>query len=77
MIINSRPLNRLLDDEMYEIMTPNYLLFGRELYQENANWESNSDTVELDFPKRIKYVESITEHFWKRWGFEYVTSLRE
>ena len=77
MIIISRPLNTLHDDEMYEIMTPNQLLFGRILYQENPNWESHSDIVEPDRPKRIEYVESIIEHFWKRWRFEYITSLRE
>ena len=76
-IINSRPLNTLYDDEMYEVMTPNHLLFGRKLYQENPNWESNSDIVEPDLPKRIDYVKSLTEHFWQRWPSEYVTSLRE
>ena len=63
--------------EMHEVMTPNHLLFGRKLYQENPNWESNSDIIEPDLPKRIEYVESLIEHFWKRWSFEYVTSLRE
>ena len=77
MIINSRLLNTLHDEEMYEIMIPNHLLFGRKLYQENPNWESNSDIVELDLPKRTEYVESIIEHFWKRWRFEYVTLFRE
>ena len=38
-IINSRPLNMLYNGEMYEVMTPNHLLFGRKLYQENPNWE--------------------------------------
>ena len=65
-IINSRPLNTLHDDEMYEIMAPNHFLFGRKLYQENLNWESNSDIVEPDLPKRVEYVESLIEHFWKR-----------
>ena len=55
----------------------NYLLFRRKLYQENPNWESNSDTAELDFPKRSEYVESMKEHFQKCWSFEYMTSLRE
>ena len=31
-IINSRPLNTLHDDKMYEIIAPNHLLFGRKLY---------------------------------------------
>ena len=76
-IKNSRPLNTLYDDEMYEIMIPNHLLFRRKIYQENPNWENNSYIVEPDLPKRIEYVESLTEHFWKCWRFEYVTSLRE
>ena len=76
-IINSRPLNTLYDDEMYEVMTLNHLLFAQRLYQENLNWESNSDIVEPDLPKRIEYVESLIEHFCKQWHFEYVTSLRE
>ena len=39
--------------------------------------ESNSDIIEPDLPKRTEYVESLIEHFWKRWRFEYATSLRE
>ena len=53
------------------------LLFGRKLHQENPNWEINSDIVELDLPKRINNLKNIIEHFWKRWCFKYVTSLRE
>ena len=44
----------LYHDEMYEVMTPNHLLFGRKVYLENPNWESNSFIVEPDFPKRIE-----------------------
>ena len=55
---------------MYEIKTPDHLLFGWKLYQENLNWESNSDIVKLDLPKRTEEAESILEHFWKRWRFE-------
>ena len=58
-------------------MTSNHLLFGRKLYQENPNWQSNSQIVEPDFPKRTEYMESLIEHFWKRWRFECVTLLRE
>ena len=76
-MINLRPLSMLHDGEMYEIMTPNHILFARKIYQEKPNWESNSDIVELDLPKRIEYMESIIEHFWKHWHFDYVTSLRE
>ena len=36
-ITNSRPLNMLYDDEIYEVTPPNHLLFGWKLYQENPN----------------------------------------
>ena len=62
---------------MYEIITPNHILFAHKIYPKKSNWESNSDIVELDLLKRIEYVESIIEHFWKHWRFDYVTSLRE
>ena len=55
---------------------PNHLLLGRTLYQENLNWDSNSDIVELDLPKCIEYLEIIIEHFWKRWRY-FITSIPE
>ena len=58
-------------------MTPNHILFAHKIYPKKSNWESNSDIVELDLLERIEYVESIIEHFWKHWRFDYVTSLRE
>ena len=48
---------------MYEVMTANHLLFGRKLYHENPNWESNPDIVETNLPKRIEYVENQTNNF--------------
>ena len=39
--VNSIPLNTLHDNEMYEILTPNHLLFGRNLHQKKPSWESN------------------------------------
>ena len=43
--MNSRPLNTLHGDEMHEIITPNYLLFGQKLYKENSSLESNSEIL--------------------------------
>ena len=37
--LTSRPLNQLCDDDTSDILTPNHLLFGRELYQINPNFE--------------------------------------
>ena len=77
LILNSRPLNQLCDDDTNDILTPNHLLFGRKLYQINPNFEHSYEEFQINMPKRVKHVENTTEHFWKRWRAEYVTSLRE
>ena len=36
LILNSRPLGVLYDNDMEQILTPNHLLFGRKLNLENV-----------------------------------------
>ena len=74
-ILNSRPLCTLYDDDLDEPLTPNHLLFGRKLAQHNiqhAEYEVNLNIGE----KRARHIEMLVEHFWERWRKEYVVSLR-
>ena len=71
LILNSRPLNQLCDDDTSDILTPNHL------YQINFNFKHSYEEFQINIPKRVKHVENTTEHFQKRWRAEYVTSLRE
>ena len=77
LISNSRPLNQLCYDDTSDILTPNHLLFGRKFYQINSNFEHGYNELKVDIPKGVKHVGNATEHFWKRWQAEYVTSSRE
>ena len=77
LILTSRPLNQLCDDDTSDILTPNHLLFGRKLYQINPNFEHSYEKFQIDIPKSVKPGESTIGHFWKRWRAEYVTSFRE
>ena len=73
--LNSRPLGALHDDDLEEPLTPNHLLYGRQLHFNNYN-----DRVEdgvLDAYKRIEYLETVLNHFWNRWCSEYIPSLLE
>ena len=72
-VVNSRPLGVLYDDDIEQPLTPNHLLFGRKLKHIN----DVPDVDETNFgPRRVRYIETIIEHFWCRWSKEYVTSLR-
>ena len=77
LILTSRPLNQLCDNDTSDILTPNHLLFGRKLYQINPNFEHSYEEFQIDMPKRVKHFENTIEHLWKRWRAEYVMSLRE
>ena len=74
-ILNSRPISPLYDDEFIQPLTPNHLLFGRILPQQNIR----PFEAEIDFnsgKKRVRYIETLVEHFWERWRREYLSTLR-
>jgi hypothetical protein len=73
-ILNSRPLCPLYDDDMEEPLTPNHLLFGRKLSQYNVQHE-NEVNMSVG-SKRVRYIETVVEHFWERWRKEYIATLR-
>ena len=75
LILNSRPLRALHDDDLEEPLTPNHLLYGRQLHFNNYN-DSVEDGV-FDAHKRIEYLETVLNHFWNRWRSEYIPSLLE
>ena len=75
-ILNSRPICALYDNDLAEALTPNHLLYGRKLHQYNpVPHEGNLNTIVA--PKRVRYIETLIENFWSRWRVEYVNSLRE
>ena len=76
LVLNSRPLGFVYDNDLEEILTPNHLLFGRKLYTSNSSIQGNVK-VNLDLPKRIHHINMLLNHFWSRWRNEYVTSLRK
>ena len=64
LLLNSRPLGALHDDDLEEPLTLNHLLSGRQLHFNNYN-DSLEDGV-FDTHKRIEYLETVLNHFWNR-----------
>ena len=75
MVLNNRPLTFTYEEPGDEVLTPNHLLFGRRLnFQAHSN-ESNSNNINLS--SRFEHIQTVLEHFWRRWRNEYVLELRE
>jgi len=76
-VLNNRPLTFLYTDDLSEPLTPNKLLYGRNIYTTNVD-DSNDENVENEsLENKFRHVRQILEHFWKKWQFEYLTELRE
>ena len=75
--INQRPLCYSSDEEIGNTITPNHLIFGRQLkYQASANVFSASSSPD-DFTKRYKYLLKLVEHFQKRFRDTYLNELKQ
>ena len=82
-IINSRPLTFLNSSDTEEPLTPSHLLVGRRLLSlpdnltcltpEDEDFEVTGELLR----RRAKHLNSVLNHFWKRWSREYLLELRE
>ena len=60
------------------MLTPAHLLLGRRLlstFEEECELESESDSVVV-LTKRMKYIKSLSDHYWQRFTDEYLLELR-
>ena len=75
-VFNNCPLTFMYDEPGEEVLSPNHLLFGRKINLESNGLPLNVN-VDIDMNSQYKYVETILNHFWKRWQQEYLIELRE
>ena len=76
LVLNSRHLGFVYDNDLDEILTAHHLQFGCKLYTCNSSIQDNVE-INLVLPKRVQHINMLLNHFWSRWPNEYVTSLRE
>ena len=75
-VINYRPLTFMYDEPGEEVLTPNHLLFGRKINRESHELPLNFD-ANNDMKNQYNQLETILNHFWKRWHQEHLIELRE
>ena len=83
-VLNSRPLSYVSDEDMEEPITPSHLIVGRRILNLPDNLDYVCDLSDSEFTlntnhatKRVKHLNHVLNHFWKRWRTEYLSSLRE
>ena len=81
MILNSRPLSYVTQDDLDEPITPSHLLIGRRLTSlPDDICCTEEDEFTLTPPtltRRMEFLNRQLTHFWNRWRKEYLLELRE
>ena len=82
-IVNSRPLAYIHPDDLEQPLTPSHLLVGRRLLslQDHLAYLEPKDDEDFElatdaFQRRAKHLNSVLNHFWRRWSREYLLDLR-
>ena len=76
LIINNAPLVYVYPNTVETCLTPNYLLFGRQLLL-SSNTTSTVAVNLTVLSSTTDKINRISNHFWDRWRHEYVVNLRE
>ena len=73
MIINSRPLSYVTPDDLEEPLTPSHFLMGKKTMSipdgisSDQDWDDDIQITNPELSRRMKHLNSVLNHFWKRW----------
>ena len=75
-VVNSRPLTYLYE-EADEALTPSHLAIGRSLLNKSINHDEATEYSQGLLCNRFRYLQSVIQHYWKRFSKEYLIQLHE
>ena len=76
-IINTRPLTYLYEDDISEPLTPSHLLTGRNISARPIKYIEKEENNAESLSKRIKYIHTLINNYWKKFNHNYLAELRE
>ena len=76
LIINNAPLIYVYPNTIKTCLTPNYLLFGRQLLL-SSNTTSTVAANLTVLSSNTDEIKRISNHYWDRWRHKCVVNLRE
>ena len=76
-VINARPLCYVNEDDLEEPLTPNHLMYGRNILNSTNQFLSSSPKSSKDVGRRVVYLRSLLEKFRKRFHRSYLNELRQ
>ena len=83
-VLNSRPLSYVSSEDLDEPVTPSHPIVGQRLLSLPDNLDYLCDPGDEEFTldksqvtSRVRHLNNLLNHFWKRWRTEYLSCLRE
>ena len=77
--LNSRPLTYLNEENLYDLLTPNHLIYGRDINADQIT-SYNNDVLEINgeqMRRNVSTFKNIINHFLKRFVRDYMLALQE
>ena len=78
-VINSRPLCYIGEDDLDNVITPNHLIFGRDISQPylSTNVQQRIPETTIDITKRQRHFYKVSASIWKSFSETYLNELRQ
>ena len=76
-VINSRPLHYVSDDDNMKSLTPNHLIFGRDISKQSSVLEKVPEFTIEDCKERVRNIDLLQKTFWKQFSSIYLSELRQ
>ena len=75
--LNSRPSTYLNEDNSDDLLTPNHLMYGRNIYNHHNLVVDIVDVDSNDMRKQVSHCRFVINHFLKRFMNDYLLALQE